>query len=65
MNADNIANHFYEQGKSDAIKEQMEKSKNIDLNPRSKHEGVTTSSGIKVRAVSGQDTSKLRIKTRQ
>ena len=65
MNADNIANHFYEQGKSDAIKEQMAKSKNIDLDPRGKHEGVTTSSGIKVRAVSGQDTSKLRIKTRQ
>lgn len=65
MNADNIANHFYEQGKSDAIKEQMAKSKNIDLDPRGKHEGVTTSSGMKVRAISGQDTSKLRIKTRQ
>jgi ribosomal protein S15P/S13E len=65
MNADNIANHFYEQGKADALKQQMAKSKNIDLDPRGKHEGVTTSSGIKVRAVSGQDTSKLRIKIRE
>ena len=65
MNADNIANHFYEQGRADALKQQMAKSKNIDLDPRGKHEGVTTSSGMKVRAVSGQDTSKLRIKIRE
>jgi hypothetical protein len=65
MNADNIANHFYEQGKSDALKEQMAKSKNIDVGPRSQHESVTTSSGMKVKAVSGEDTSKLRIRLRQ
>jgi hypothetical protein len=65
MNADNIANHFYEQGKADAIKQQMAKSKNIDLDARGKHEDVTTSSGFKVKAVNGQDTSKLRIKIRQ
>lgn len=65
MNADNIANHFYEQGRADALKQQMAKSKNIDLDPRGKHEGVTTNSGMKVRAVSGQDTSKLRIKIRE
>ena len=65
MNADSIANHFYEQGKADAIKETMSKSKNIDMNPRGTHEAVTTDSGFKIRAISGDDTSKLRIKMKQ
>ncbi len=65
MNADSVANHFYEQGKADAIKEQMAKSKNIDMNPRGTHEAVTTDSGFKIRAVSGDDSSKLRIKIKQ
>ena len=65
MNADSIANHFYEQGRADAIKEQMAKSKNIDMAPRGSHEAVTTDSGIKIRAISGDDSSKLRIKMKQ
>lgn len=65
MNADSIANHFYEQGKADAIKDQMAKSKNVDMNPRGTHEAVTTDSGFKIRAISGDDSSKLRIKLRK
>ena len=65
MNSDSIANHFYEQGKADAIKESMAKSKNVDMNPRGTHEAVTTGSGFKIRAVSGDDISKLRIKIKQ
>ena len=65
MNSDSIANHFYEQGKADAIKESMAKSKNVDMNPRGTHEAVTTDSGFKIRAVSGDDSSKLRIKIKQ
>jgi len=65
MNADSIANHFYEQGRADAVKSQMAKSKNIDMNPRGTHEEVTTNSGFKIRAVSGEDSSKLRIKIKQ
>jgi hypothetical protein len=65
MNADAIANHFYEQGKSDAIKEQMKSSKNIDMNPRGSHEKVTTSSGMQVKAISGDDMSRLRVKIKQ
>ena len=65
MNSDSIANHFYEQGKADAIKESMAKSKNVDMNPRGTHEAVTTGSGFKIRAVSGDDSSKLRIKIKQ
>lgn len=65
MNADAIANHFYEQGRADAVKESMAKSKNIDMAPRQGHEAVTTDSGIKIRAISGDDSSKLRVKIRQ
>tara|TARA_R110000772_G_scaffold125211_4_gene231880 strand:+ start:1168 stop:2415 length:1248 start_codon:yes stop_codon:yes gene_type:complete len=65
MNADSIASHFYEQGKADAIKQQVSKSKNIDMNPRGTHQEVTSNSGFKIRAVSGDDSSKLRIKIKQ
>ena len=50
MNADAIANHFYEQGKADAIKGQVAKDKNINLNPRETHKEVKTS-GFKYRVV--------------
>jgi hypothetical protein len=62
-NADTIAKHFYEQGKSDATRELVAKSKNIkeDIRPTS---GDVFVGGIKVKAVSGVDSSKLRIKKR-
>jgi hypothetical protein len=63
MNPDQIANHFYEQGKADAIKGSIQKSKNIDMSPRGSHESVTTSNGWKVKSISGgHNSSKLRIK---
>ncbi len=65
MNADAIANHFYEQGKADAVKNSMAKSKNIDMNPRGTHQNVTTTGGMQVKAVSGDDFSRLRIKMKQ
>jgi len=65
MNADAIANHFYKQGKADAVKETMAKSKNVDMSPRQGHEAVTTDSGFKIRAISGDDSSRLRIKMKQ
>ena len=34
INVDTIANHFYEQGKADAVKDVMAKSKNITNEPR-------------------------------
>ena len=55
MNADNIAKHFYEQGKADAIKETIAKDKNIDLNPRQQH-NTTEVGGIKVRALGDSST---------
>ena len=66
MNADSIANHFYEQGKADAIKSSVRNAKNIDMNPRGTHEDVRASNGWKVRAVStNQSSSKLKIKSRK
>jgi len=61
-NADTIANHFYEQGKSDAIKNITAKSKNISTEPRSTPSGDVYLNGLRVKAISGVDSSKLKIK---
>ena len=61
-NADTLANHFYEQGKTDAIKEQLAKSKNISTEPRKTASGEVFVGRLKVKAISGLDSSKLRIK---
>ena len=64
MNADAIANHFYEQGKADALKESIARSKNVNMDPRKSHEPVADAKGFKVRAVSGDDSSRLKVKIR-
>ena len=61
-NADAIANHFYEQGKADAIKDMTSKAKNINMDARKTDSGVVDTGGIKVRAISGDDSSKLKFK---
>jgi hypothetical protein len=67
MNADAIANHFYEQGKADAVKESMSRTKNVDMDPRRGHEKVTTSNGWTIRAVPSDatSTSSFRVKKRK
>ena len=58
-----IANHFYEQGKTDAIKDQLAKSKNISTDsPRQTATGDVFVNGFKVKAISGVDSSRLKIK---
>jgi len=64
-NADTIAQHFYEQGKADAVKDVMAKSKNISNEPRQTATGDVFIGGLKVKAVSGLDSSKLKIKTKK
>jgi len=61
-NVDTIANHFYEQGKADAVKDVMAKSKNISTEPRQTAQGEVFVNGIKVKAISGVDSSKLKVK---
>jgi hypothetical protein len=62
MNADAVANHFYQQGKTDAIKDSLAKAKNIDMAPNIGHQPFVSSDGFKAKVVSGDDSSKLRIK---
>jgi hypothetical protein len=65
MNADKLASHFYEQGKADATKEIVASSKNpSSAEPRKAPENVYIN-GLKVKAVSGQDSSRLKIKTKK
>ena len=61
-NADTIAKHFYEQGKSDAVKEVMARSKNTTVEARSTAPSDVTIGGFQVRSINGVDSSKLRIK---
>jgi len=64
-NIDSIAKHFYEQGKSDATKNLIAKSKNItdDVRPTSPSDSFVN--GLQVKSISGLDSSKLKIKTRK
>jgi hypothetical protein len=65
-NADTIAQHFYEQGKADAVKDVVAKSKNITTEARKEgNAGSVFVNGIKVKSISGADSSKLRIKTKK
>jgi hypothetical protein len=63
-NADTIAKHFYEQGIADATKDIAAKSKNISNEPRATSSGDVFINGFKVKAISGVDSSKLKIKKR-
>jgi len=65
MNSDAIANHFYEQGKADALKESMSKSKNIDMSPRESHGAPINNDGIKVRAIGDINRSNSTFKIRK
>jgi hypothetical protein len=66
-NADTIAQHFYEQGKSDAIKNIAAKSNNIPLTARATapQTDEVRLGGYKVKSVSGASSSNLSIKTRK
>ena len=63
MNADAVANHFYEQGKADAIKSSIEKGKNVSMDPRQSH-GEIEAGGIKVRVL-GENSNDFKFKIKQ
>lgn len=63
-NIDKIVQHFYEQGKADAIKNTAMKSKNIDMGARAVKPVVDTS-GMKVRVLGGDNSSRLKFKIRK
>jgi len=59
-NPDAIANHFYEQGKADAMKDSVAKAKNVDMNPRQSHKTIETG-GMKFKVL-GDDSSDFKFK---
>jgi len=65
MNSDAIANHFYEQGKADAIKQSITKAKNIDMDPRQGHEGFMQAGGVKVRALDTNSSNDFKFKLKK
>ena len=60
MNADAVAQHFYEQGKADAIKDSVAKAKNVNMDPRQSHKEVNVG-GVKYRVL-GDDSSGFKFK---
>jgi len=63
MNPDAIAKHFYEQGKADALKESIAKSKNVSMEPRQEFNGQINTSGLKVKVLgSNSNDFKFKIK---
>ena len=65
MNADVVAKHFYEQGKADAIKDQVAKNKNVNVNARKTH-GETETGGLKFKVLGdSSDDFKFKIKRKK
>ena len=64
MNPDALANHFYEQGRADALKESVKSPKNISMDPRGVH-NKANAEGKPIARVIGDDTSKLKIKLKK
>jgi len=66
MNADAIAQHFYEQGKADALKESVAKSKNVNMDPRQQFAGPINTGGVKVKVLGDNSSDfKFKIKNRK
>lgn len=65
MNPDLVANHFYEQGKADAIKDSIASAKNVDMSPNQTHPNVIESGGMKVRTISGDSSNDFKVKIRR
>ena len=63
-NVDKIAAHFYEQGKADAVKDVVNSSKNLSETKARSTQGEVFINGLKVKAISGADSTKLKIKKR-
>ena len=62
MNPDQVANHFYEQGKADALKDSIAKSKNVSMDPRQAHGENVNTSGFTARVLNQESDFKFKIK---
>ena len=65
MNPDAVAQHFYEQGKTDAMKNSVEKAKNVDMSPRQSH-GQVEVGGVKYKVLGDSSSDfKFQIKNKK
>ena len=64
-NVDKIASHFYEQGKADAVKDVVNSSRNLSDTKARSQQGDMFINGFKVKAISGTDSSRLKVKTKK
>ena len=62
MNPDQVANHFYEQGRADALKDSIAKSKNVNMDPRQSHVENVNTSGFTARVLNNDDTPDFKFK---
>ena len=63
MNSDAIAQHFYEQGRVDALKDSVSKAKNVDMSPRQSF-GEESKSGFKYKVL-GDSSSDFKLKLKR
>ena len=61
-NSETIMKQIYEQGKADAVKEIIAKSNNVSTTPRTSAPESLFVNGIKIKAINGMDSNKLKIK---
>ena len=62
MNPDQVANHFYEQGKADALRDSIAKSKNVNMDPRQAHVENVNTSGFSARVLNNDDAPDFKFK---
>jgi len=63
MNSDAIAQHFYEQGRVDALKDSVNKAKNVDMSPRQSF-GEESKSGFKYKVL-GDSSKDFKLKLKR
>jgi len=63
MNSDAIAQHFYEQGRVDALKDSVNKAKNVDMSPRQSF-GEESKSGFKYKVL-GDSSREFKVKLKR
>ena len=64
MNADSIAQHFYEQGKADALKDSIAKSKNVSMQPR-QGLGEVKAGGTTFKILGGETSADFKVKLKR
>ena len=64
MNPDTVANHFYEQGRADALKQSIEKAKNVNMAPRQTNSEVEVG-GVKYRVLDLDAKVDFKVKKRK